>query len=43
MDASSSKATWSFSNLASLLWWLDNSFGTPPEVPLAEQLTLALG
>ena len=48
-----SKANWSFSNLASLLRmnlftyrdlsrWLDNPFGTPPEVPLAEQLTLAL-
>jgi len=49
-----SKANWSFSNLASLLRmnlftyrdlrrWLDNPFGTPPEVPPAEQLTLALG
>jgi hypothetical protein len=49
-----SKARWSFSNLASLLRmnlftyrdlsrWVDNPFGTPPEVPLAEQLTLALG
>ena len=48
-----SKAKWSFSNLASLLRmnlftyrdlrrWLDNPFGTPPEVPRAEQLTLAL-
>lgn len=49
-----SKANWSFSNLTSLLRmnlftyrdlsrWLDHPFGTPPEVPLAEQLTLALG
>ena len=49
-----SKAQWSFSNLASLLRmnlftyrnlsrWLENPFGTPPLVPQAEQLTLALG
>ena len=49
-----SKANWSFSNLASMLRmnlftyrdlhrWLDRPYGTPPEVPLAEQLTLALG
>jgi hypothetical protein len=49
-----SQANWSFSNLASLLRmnlftyrdlrrWLDSPFGTPPEVPPAEQLTLALG
>jgi hypothetical protein len=49
-----SKARWSFSNLASLLrmnlftyrdllQWLDHPLGTPPEVPPAEQLTLALG
>jgi hypothetical protein len=49
-----SKAQWSFSNLASLLRmnlftyrnlsrWLENPFGTPPLVPPAEQLTLALG
>ena len=49
-----SKAKWSFSNLASMLRlnlftyrdlrrWLENPFGTPPLVPLAEQLTLNLG
>jgi len=49
-----SKARWSFSNLASMLRlnlftyrdlrrWLENPFGTPPLVPLAEQLTLNLG
>jgi hypothetical protein len=49
-----SKAKWSLSNLASMLRlnlftyrdlcrWLDNPFGTPPLVPQAEQLTLALG
>src|ERR1017187_3637986 len=49
-----SKAQWSFSNLASMLRmnlftyrnlsrWLENPFGTPPLVPPAEQLTLALG
>jgi hypothetical protein len=49
-----SKANWSFSNLASMLRmnlftyrdlrrWLDRPYGTPPEVPPAEQLTLALG
>jgi hypothetical protein len=48
-----SKAKWSFSNLASMLRlnlftyrdlrrWLENPFGTPPLVPLAEQLTLNL-
>jgi hypothetical protein len=49
-----SKAKWSLSNLASMLrmnlftyrdlgQWLANPFGTPPQVPLAEQLTLNLG
>ena len=49
-----SKAKWSFSNLASMLRlnlftyrdlhrWLENPFGTPPLVPLVEQLTLNLG
>ena len=49
-----SKAKWSFSNLASMLRlnlftyrdlrrWLENPFGTPPLVPLAEQLSLNLG
>jgi hypothetical protein len=49
-----SKAKWSFSNLASLLrmnlftyrdlrGWLDNPRGTPPLVPVAEQLVLNLG
>jgi hypothetical protein len=49
-----SKAKWSFSNLASMLrlnlftyrdlrCWLENPFGTPPLVPLPEQLTLTLG
>lgn len=49
-----SKAKWSLSNLASMLrmnlftyrdlrQWLENPFGTPPQVPLAEQLTLNLG
>ena len=49
-----SKAQWSLSNLASMLrlnlftyrdlrQWLENPFGTPPLVPLAEQLTLNLG
>jgi hypothetical protein len=49
-----SKAKWSFSNLASMLRlnlftyrdlrrWLENPFGTPPLVPLPEQLTLNLG
>jgi hypothetical protein len=48
-----SKATWSLSNLASMLrlnlftyrdltGWLDNPMGTPPLIPVAEQLTLAL-
>jgi IS4 transposase len=48
-----SKAKWSFSNLASMLRlnlftyrdlrrWLENPFGTPPLVPLAEQLSLEL-
>ena len=48
-----SKANWSLSNLASMLRlnlftyreltkWLDNPMDTPPLVPLAEQLTLAL-
>jgi Domain of unknown function (DUF4372)/Transposase DDE domain len=48
-----SKAKWSFSNLASMLRlnlftyrdlcrWLENPFGTPPLVPLAEQLSLNL-
>ena len=49
-----SQAKWSLSNLASMLRlnlftyrdlrrWLKNPFGTPPLVPLAEQLTLNLG
>ena len=49
-----SQAKWSFSNLASMLRlnlftyrdlrrWLENPFGTPPLVPLAEQLSLNLG
>lgn len=48
-----SQANWSFSNLATMLRlnlftyrdlrdWLDNPFGTPPLLPAAEQLTLAL-
>src|ERR1017187_9612310 len=48
-----SQAKWSFSNLASMLRlnlftyrdlrrWLENPFGTPPLVPLAEQLSLDL-
>ena len=48
-----SQAKWSFSNLASMLrlnlftyrdlrCWLDNPFGTPPLVPLTEQLSLEL-
>ena len=48
-----SKAKWSLSNLASMLRlnlftyrdlrrWLENPFGTPPLIPQAEQLTLAL-
>ena len=48
-----SKAKWSFSNLASMLRlnlftyrdlrrWLENPFGTPPLVPLSEQLSLDL-
>jgi hypothetical protein len=48
-----SKAKWSFSNLASMLRlnlftyrdlrrWLENPFGTPPLVPLTEQLRLEL-
>jgi Domain of unknown function (DUF4372)/Transposase DDE domain len=48
-----SKANWSLSNLASMLrlnlftyreltQWLDNPMGTPPLMPVAEQLTLAL-
>ena len=48
-----SKANWSLSNLASMLrlnlftyrdltHWLDDPMGTPPLVPAAEQLTLAL-
>jgi len=49
-----SQAKWSFSNLASMLRlnlftyrdqrrWLENVFGMPPLVPLAEQPTLNLG
>jgi len=49
-----SQAKWSLSNLASMLrlnlftyrdlrCWLENPFGTPPLVPLAQQLTLNLG
>jgi hypothetical protein len=48
-----SKANWSLSNLASMLplnlftyreltRWIDNPMGTPPPIPAAEQLTLAL-
>jgi hypothetical protein len=48
-----SQAKWSFSNLASMLrlnlftyrdlrHWLENPFGTPPLVPLSEQLSLEL-
>jgi hypothetical protein len=48
-----SKANWSLSTLASMLRlnlftyreltrWLDNPLGTPPLIPIAEQLTLAL-
>jgi len=48
-----SKANWSVSNLASMLrlnlftyreltQWIDNPMGTPPLVPVAEQLSLAL-
>jgi hypothetical protein len=48
-----SKANWSLSNLASMLRlnlftyrelmsWIDNPMGTPPLIPVAEQLTLAL-
>jgi Domain of unknown function (DUF4372)/Transposase DDE domain len=48
-----SKANWSLSNLASMLRlnlftyreltkWIDNPMGTPPLIPAAEQLTLAL-
>ena len=48
-----SKANWSLSNLASMLrlnlftyreltQWIDNPMGTPPLIPVAEQLTLAL-
>jgi hypothetical protein len=48
-----SQAKWSFSNLASMLRlnlftyrdlrrWLENPFGTPPLVPLTEQLSLGL-
>jgi hypothetical protein len=48
-----SKAKWSLSNLASMLrlnlftyrelmQWIDNPMGTPPLIPAAEQLTLAL-
>ena len=48
-----SQAKWSFSNLASMLRlnlftyrdlrrWLENPFGTPPLVPLTEQLSLEL-
>jgi len=48
-----SKAKWSLSNLASMLrlnlftyrdlqTWLDDPFGTPPILPVSEQLTLAL-
>ena len=49
-----SKAQWSFSNLSGMLRlnlftyrdlrrWLENPFGPPPLVPLAEQLSLNLG
>ena len=48
-----SQAKWSLSNLASMLRlnlftyrdltaWLDNPFGTPPILPLSQQLTLGL-
>jgi Transposase DDE domain/Domain of unknown function (DUF4372) len=48
-----SKANWSLSNLASMLrlnlftyreltQWIDNPMGTPPLIPAAKQLTLAL-
>jgi len=48
-----SKANWSLSNLASMLRlnlftyreltaWIDNPMGTPPLIPAAEQLALAL-
>src|ERR1019366_2856251 len=48
-----SQANWSLSNLASMLrlnlftyreltQWIDNPMGTPPLIPAAEQLTLAL-
>jgi hypothetical protein len=48
-----SQAKWSFSNLASMLRlnlftyrdlrrWLENPFGTPPLIPLTEQLSLVL-
>ena len=48
-----SKAKWSLSNLASMLWlnlftcrdltaWLDNPFGTPPLLLESQQLTLGL-
>jgi hypothetical protein len=47
------QANWSLSNLASMLrlnlfthreltQWIDNPMGTPPLIPAAEQLTLAL-
>ena len=49
-----SKAKWSLSNLASMLRlnlftyrnlrkWLENPFGTPPIVPLTDQMELPLG
>jgi len=48
-----SKANWSLSNLASMLrlnlftyreltQWIDNPMGTPPLIPVAEQITLTL-
>jgi hypothetical protein len=48
-----SKAAWSLSNPASMLrlnlftyreltQWINNPMGTPPLIPVAEQLTLAL-
>ena len=48
-----SKAAWSLSNLASMLrlnlftyreltQWINNPMGTPPLIPVAEQLRLAL-
>jgi hypothetical protein len=48
-----SKANWSLSNLASMMrlnlftyreltQWIDNPMSTPPLIPAAEQLTLAL-